>query len=292
MEDFKGLIDWAISQRQSIKLTLQNMTYISNWLTGYHDIRATSDLAPGLIGRSVASRDISAVGKALMELVERITHYYSNCSSLSGCAAHFNAEAASLTAALELIERDAVLVHFTQNEPFHPENFEILIPIIKSADFINKSKLRNIHWNLYRAESFYSNCCVMICTAKLVERNGTEKIIFGFGAATGINASTDAAAKALLECVQNLPILLSEVTYNSVSFNTFLSLKTVKPEHHGFLGLDGEYVKRIKHYFPTAKRPKFRKETTKFKLSDFTFHFIGLPGVDPEKPDRSACLSC
>lgn len=278
MENFNELIGWALSNRHSLGLRFENMQYISEWLPGAFDIRALSARRDGCIGRSVAHKDEVAVGTALMELIERITIAGSKSVFLSGIAAHFVRERAVLGAALEALERDAVLSHLRLNEPFYPLGLELLDRVVSNAPFSDQSRKRRVAWRLHRAESLFLDCETIICTARTTMDEGKEKVIFGFGSAHGIDREYIAASKALRECIQNVPLLLGHTCDEAVSLATFRSMSSWQPIHHGLLGLDPEYAKRVSEFFPDhpISGSYQGRERREFRLEEFDIQFLEL----------------
>ncbi len=286
MENFEELTNWALAQRK-INLRFENLTYIKDWLPGYFDVRAIcADSGVEIVGRSVAETDERAVGKSLIEMFERITLHRSKSKSLSGIAAHFDEDQAIINAALEAIERDAVLAHFNDGIPYKLQNLQ---PTDKAFGFfLDKCRERNVSVSIYRAESLFQQCEVLICVAKRSDGKGVEKYIFGFGSA---QSRESAATKAILECVQNFPLLFSSRPVQAVSLTEFRSLSSWQPIHHGLLGLDPDYVRQIRHLFPDAQMdgPDFR-EKRPFRLDDFDVRKLKIPDILEDLRDRMSVV--
>jgi hypothetical protein len=120
------LIRWVIENRRNLNLEVTRFSWIDNTLPGYFDF-AVHICIEGIkaVGRGVAVTEEVAFGKAVSEAIERWAMLTaSHVKSSNGFAAHWDSNVAAMSAADEIIERDAFLCHFLTKTPFQLLNHE------------------------------------------------------------------------------------------------------------------------------------------------------------------------
>jgi hypothetical protein len=268
MADIGRITSWLLKNKKKFNIEIESIRSTQKYIENLADIRVSAVIGGyEVVGRSVSDTAERALAISTCEFIERLLVHELNLYPGSGVAIHHDPEIAATNAAYELIERDAVLVHFIAGIPYSR--------IPSSQDFypaeacLLREKLteKQIYLEFYEARNCSENLHVVICRAKRNDRQ-----IFGFGSS---NALTLAMTKALRETIQNLHLLIEKHNSSKTTLSRFEILKDLNPIHHGFLGLDPDYTNYIEPLFSNKphKYSEFSKNAS-IRVETYSEHKI------------------
>jgi len=237
------LIDWLLSQKNTVDYRVTQFNWVEDYLPGYYDC-GINFFNGEYKGRSVDKIQELALTKAISEGIERATCEYNKLNSSMGVAAHIDSILAEENAKLELLERISFDIHFTNKI-----SFQKIIPIAYEAKkILEKISYQGVHLLFFQLLS--PNGIKIICAV-------ATGIHFKrpFGGIIGLGCDYDvvkAERSALFECLRNLIHFIHDEDVKSLSLIDFQKIDNPKFTDRFRLLLDLEYFSAVDFLFQSS----------------------------------------
>lgn len=278
----KELINWAITHfNKDLEIVEQRWNIFEK--QPYFDFRANiTILGNKYEGRGVNLSQKNALNAAIGEAIERYAISYNNLENSNGCAFHTDFNTAITNAQNEILERHYVMLftlgYWSQekiSKSSFPQEISTLIQILES---------KGIEFDFYSLHSSNSSS-IALCQANGLKSIKPFGLIFGSSCTSSQDQSM---IKSFKEVLVNVVAHFND-NLKSISYDTFLNLRSHTPFHHLELYLDLNFATNYLHNRKLEKLLLKTPDLSLFKNIRLPHPFDSLYSVIKSK--HPECLS-
>lgn len=246
----KKMKQWIQDNAGKLSLVAQELTWIENWLPGYHDFSVKIEVeGRQFVGRGISDDEDTAIVKATVEAIERSAALALGLPSTSGFACHVTSHDAAQHARMELVERDTFFCHYFTRSPFSKIDASKLLPLPFIGTVIARLEAQGVQLRFAKMNG-PRHASQVVCGAFGENAKKPFGVVVGLGCKIDFEA---AAFHAMTECLLNVVTILEDTNVAALNLIDFSSIENPRAHDHLRLGLSLTAGKNFAKLFETEK---------------------------------------